>query len=397
MRDCPGAGPDDPKQRDGGLVGPGRSTSAYQTAGQEDPQKERLSSGQAGEGDGDGAGAGGDIVRGVGGVSSNSPSPTNWISILASILGGGIVGFFSSLLQEPAKKIFLRPRIQINFPIDKKTNLEDSKNTPFLNLLLSSLSVRDHKVIVRAKVENQSDYFLVEKCRVFLTKIEHRISYEEEWKQTDYNELNQIAWSEKSFEFEELDIYPNTERSFDIIEIISSPQIKIRTEKPHPSFSYLFPSRIPPKRELKLYFQVVGGNVRPKKFDVKISCIIDKGNNWTVFVNDCPIDFIALIRRGGYINSCFVCGGEYFSEGENQQHSDCTCPLCGEKCVSYRPPNDGSSFRIEHKSDLKTCTQVYIIDQTCLTNRAKFPIYKNFLENYKGDSIPEIRPPQIPM
>ena len=71
MRDCPGAGPDDPEQRDGGLVGPGRSTGAYQTAGQEDPQKERLPSGQAGEGYGDGAGAGGDIVRGVGGVRSN--------------------------------------------------------------------------------------------------------------------------------------------------------------------------------------------------------------------------------------------------------------------------------------------------------------------------------------
>ena len=68
MRDCPGAGPDDPEQRDGGLVGPGRSTGAYQTAGQEDPQKERLPAGQAGEGDGDGAGTGGDIVRGMGGI-----------------------------------------------------------------------------------------------------------------------------------------------------------------------------------------------------------------------------------------------------------------------------------------------------------------------------------------
>ena len=71
MRNCPGAGPDDPEQRDGGLVGPGRSTGAYQTPGQEDPQKERLPAGQAGEGDGDGAGAGGDSLRGVGGVTND--------------------------------------------------------------------------------------------------------------------------------------------------------------------------------------------------------------------------------------------------------------------------------------------------------------------------------------
>ena len=328
-------------------------------------------------------------------MSSNSPAPTNWISILASTLGGGIVGFLSSFLLEPVKKRFLRPTIRINFPIEERTNLKDPQNTPFLNLQFSPISVAEHKVVVRAKAENQSAYFLTENCRVFLTNIEHRVSCDEEWKQTNYNELNQIAWSEKSFEFEGVDIYPDTERSFDIIEIISSAQINIRTKQPHPSFSYLFPSRIPRKREWKLYFQVVADNVRPTKFNLKISCIIEKNNNWTVFVNDCPIDFLALIRRDP-IYSCFVCSRDYFPEGINQQHSDCTCPLCGEKCVSYRPPNSGSSFRIEHASDIKTCIHVYIIDQICLNNRTDFPKYRDFLKNHIGNTIPEIRSPAIP-
>ena len=74
MRDCPGAGPDDPEQRDGGLVGPGRSTGAYQTPGQEDPQKERLPSGQAGEGDGDGVGTGRNVVWRMGGLNTKRRS-----------------------------------------------------------------------------------------------------------------------------------------------------------------------------------------------------------------------------------------------------------------------------------------------------------------------------------
>ena len=323
-------------------------------------------------------------------------STSNWVDWIKILGGGSIGGFIASLIIEPIKKKLYRPPIHIHFPIEAKTNLEDPRNTPFLNLQLSPISVAEHKVVVRAKAENQSAYFLAENCRVFLTNIEHRINCDEEWKQTDYNELNQIAWSERSFEFEEVDIYPNTERSFDIVEIISSAQINIRTKQPHPSFSYLFPSRIPPKRELKLYFQVVGGNVRPKKFDVKISCIIDKGNNWTVFVNDCPIDFSALIRRGS-IDSCFVCTRDYFPEGINQQHSDCTCPLCGEKCVSFRSPSTLNSFQIEHDPNIKTCTHKYIINQLCIYNRKDFANYIDFLKNYTGDSIPEIRFPQIPM
>jgi len=334
-------------------------------------------------------------VPGLGCMSGIPPPPTDWTSILASTLGGGAVGFLSSFLLEPAKKIFLRPNIQIDFPIEEKTNLEDPRNTPFLNLQLSPISVGEHKIVVRAKAVNQSPYFLAENCRVFLTRIEHRISCDEEWKQADYNELNQIAWSEKSFEFEGVDIYPNTERSFDIIEIISSAQINIRIQEPHPSFSYLFPSRIPRKREWKLYFQFVAANARPTKFDLKISCIIEENHDWKVFVNDCPIDFFALMRRSA-IYECLVCKQDYFPEGITQQHSDCTCPLCGEKCVSYRAPNAGSSFRIEHDPDIKTCPPVYIIDQICLINKADFPKYKDYLKSHTGNSIPEILPPQIP-
>jgi len=93
-------------------------------------------------------------------MSGIPPPPTDWTSILASTLGGGAVGFLSSFLLEPAKKIFLRPNIQIDFPIEEKTNLEDPRNTPFLNLQLSPISVGEHKIVVRAKAVNQSPYFL---------------------------------------------------------------------------------------------------------------------------------------------------------------------------------------------------------------------------------------------
>jgi len=99
-------------------------------------------------------------------------------------------------------------------------------------------------------------------------------------------------------------------------------------------------------------------------------------------------------RSGGNISECLVCTRDYFPEGINQLHSDCTCPLCGEKCISYR--NAWSSFQIEHDPDIKTCTPVYRIEHFCLNNKADFPKYKNYLKNHTGDSIPEIRSPQNP-
>ncbi len=326
-------------------------------------------------------------------TASTIPGWLTWLKIFGI---GSFGGFLFSFFADFIKIKFYRPKIGVNFPIEAKTNLENPRITPFLNLQLSPISVEEHKVVVRAKAENKSSYFLAENCRVFLYNIEYRISCDEEWKQTDYNELNQIAWSEKSFEFEEVDIYPKTERSFDIIEIVSSAQINIRTKQPHPSFSYLFPSRIPQKREWKLYFQVVADNVKPTKSDIRISCVIEENHDWKVFVNDCPINFSALIRRST-IYTCLLCTHDYFPEGINQQHSDCTCPLCEEKCISYRPPNAWSSFRVEHDPDIKTCAPVYIIHDNCLINRADFPKYKAYLKSHTGDSVPEIRPPQIPM
>ena len=335
-------------------------------------------------------------MPGLGGMSGNptASSIPSWLTWLKIFGIGSFGGFLFSFFADFIKKKFYRPKIEVNFPIEENTNLEDPRYTSFISFQLSSLSVSGYKVVVRAKAENKSNLFVAEKCRIFLINIKYRIDLNQEWKQTDYNELNQIAWSEKSFEFEAVDIYTETERSFDIIEI-SSATINVRTKQPHPSFSYLFPRPIPRKREWKLHFQVVGDNIKPSKFDLKISCAIDKDKYLKVFINDCAIDFDTLIRRST-IYECFVCAQDYFPEGINQQHSDCTCPLCGEKCVSYRPTNAGSSFRIEHDPDIKTCTPVYIIDQISLRNRTDFPKYKDFLKSHTGDSIPEIRPPQIP-
>ena len=242
-------------------------------------------------------------MSGLGGMScSNSPSPTDWTSLLASTLGGGIVGFLSSFLLEPAKRRFLRPKIQISFPIEENTNLEDPSTTPFL-VFVGTPNIREHKIVVRAKVENFSKSFSAERCRVYLTRIEQRANREESWRQTDYNEINQVAWSENSFEFEEVDLYPETERSFDFLEIVGSHQIKIRTKQPHPSFSYLFPFSIPiPEyREWKLHFQIAGENFTPKPFHVTIIGLWEekiKGNPaWKVLVNGCNIDFNAIFRR----------------------------------------------------------------------------------------------------
>ncbi len=239
-------------------------------------------------------------MSGLGGMSSNSPSPTDWTSILASTLGGGIVGFLSSFLLEPAKRRFLRPNIQISFPIEEKTNLEDPRTTPFL-VFVGSPNIRGHKIVVRAKVENLSKTFSAERCRVYLTRIEQRANRTESWRQTDYNEINQVAWSENSFEFEEVDLYPETERSFDFLEIVASPQINIRTKQPHPSFSYLFPFPIPQYLEWRLHYQIAGENFTPKPFHVTIIGLWEeeiRGNpEWKVLVNGCNIDFKAIFRR----------------------------------------------------------------------------------------------------
>lgn len=241
-------------------------------------------------------------MSGLGGMSGipPPPPPTDWTSILASTLGGGVVGFLASFLLEPAKKRFLRPNIRIDFPIEEKTNLEDPKTTPFL-VFVGSSSNRGHEIVVRAKVRNLSKTFSADRCRVFLTRIEQRASGEEEWKQTDYNEINQVAWSEKSFEFEEVALYPETERAFDFLEIVTSPQINIRTKDPHPSFSYLFPFPIPQYLEWRLHFQIAGENFKPTPFMVTIiACWKEKvkGNpEWKVLVNGCHIDFNAIFRR----------------------------------------------------------------------------------------------------
>lgn len=241
-------------------------------------------------------------MPGLGGMNPPIPpeSTPNWIEWIKILGGGSIGGFVASLILEPIKKKLYSPPIQVNFPIEAETNLEDSRTTPFL-VFVGSPNIRGHKIVVRAKVENLSKSFSAARCRVYLTRIEQRINRKESWRQTDYNEINQVAWSENSFEFEEVDIYPETERSFDFLEIVASPQINIRTKQPHPSFSYLFPFPIPQYREWNLHFYIAGENFTPKPFHVIIIGLWEekiKGNpEWKVLVNGCNIDFNAIFRR----------------------------------------------------------------------------------------------------
>ncbi|MHB1286749.1 MAG: hypothetical protein ACYCYP_09355 [Leptospirales bacterium] len=234
----------------------------------------------------------------------NPPIPPeatpNWIEWIKILGGGSIGGFLFSFFADFIKIKVYRPTIEVNFPIEEKTNLEDPRNTPFLVFIPLS-DIRKFKIVVRAKVENLSKSFSADRCRVFLTKIEQRISGKEEWKQTDYNEINQVAWSEKSFDFEEVDIFPENQRSFDFLEIETSPRITIRTIEPHPSFSYLFPFPIPQYREWRLHFQIAGENFKPTPFMVTIIACWEekvKGNpEWKVLVNGCNIDFNLIFRR----------------------------------------------------------------------------------------------------
>nr|EDZ40207.1 MAG: Hypothetical protein CGL2_10641006a [Leptospirillum sp. Group II '5-way CG'] len=55
----------------------------------------------------------------------------------------------------------------------------------------------------------------------------------------------------------------------------------------------------------------------------------------------------------GTDSQCPVCRREHESEGSQDQHSGCTCPVCGGKCVSFR--GERSVFRIEHRPPLLNC------------------------------------------
>ena len=131
---------------------------------------------------------------------SGIPSATpDWTSILASTIGGGIVGFLSSLLLEPAKKRFLKPKIEFDFPINHKSDIQDSLTTPYISLMSTltdpneKIAGRKEHITIRLLIKNTSKTFTAEGCRVFLTKIDEKRSGNDVWKSKHYLKNNQIA------------------------------------------------------------------------------------------------------------------------------------------------------------------------------------------------------------
>lgn len=55
----------------------------------------------------------------------------------------------------------------------------------------------------------------------------------------------------------------------------------------------------------------------------------------------------------GTKSQCSVCLRELESEESQDQHSDCICPMCGGKCVSFQ--GNRSVFRIEHSPPFLNC------------------------------------------
>jgi hypothetical protein len=140
----------------------------------------------------------------------------------ASILGGGIVGFLTSLFLDPVKRIIYRPDLQVDFPIGKNTNIQDSSITTYLPFMTEPISqgsrlIQEYKIGIRCLIKNNSRFYMGENCRVLLTSIETRDNPEHAWQQTEYKESNQVAWAEKQFQFEAVDIFPWTNKAAELI------------------------------------------------------------------------------------------------------------------------------------------------------------------------------------
>lgn len=230
-----------------------------------------------------------------------------WIQF-ASVLGGGAVGFLSSLFLEPVKRLLFRPDLRVLFPIRKDTDLSDSSTTPYLPFMIEPIDPRaplitERRIAIRCIVKNDNRFITAESCRVLLTKIETRDSPEHEWKPTEYKESNQVAWSEKTFEFSAVDIFPWTSNAFEPIILIPEDS-KVIVQIPnttHFSFRFLFPSPLLPKgRGWKFSFLITGKNFPPIPFDFTLDCPWkeEEGTWFPLFkVNGCPLELEALITR----------------------------------------------------------------------------------------------------
>lgn len=221
-----------------------------------------------------------------------------WFQILGT---GSIGGFIGSLILDPIKRKIQSPNISVNFPISRYTDIQDTFTTPYIAFLMYP---SEEYFMIRCILENQSWFFTAEQCRVFLTSIKTRENPEQEWKPTEYREGNQVAWSDKTSEFDAVDIFPETTKTFEPLMLYpgypaaSKVDVRIRTD--HFSFKHLFPFPTQNGKGWKFFFLVTGKNVRPTHFSLTLECFWNNsaGVGFPIFhVNGCPLIRDRLITR----------------------------------------------------------------------------------------------------
>ena len=98
--------------------------------------------------------------------------------------------------------------------------------------------------------------------------------------------------------------------------------------------------------------------------------------------------------------TCVVCRNDYVPEGTQLWHSECTCPVCGGVCASFRPTPNQFVFEIQHSFNLGTdCVPRYRISRDMLiAGRERLPQFKELLQNcLKNDRnlIPIMTPGRV--
>ena len=230
-----------------------------------------------------------------------------WVQF-ANVLGGGAVGFFSSLFLEPIKRIIYRPDLQVDFPIGKNTNIQEASLTTYLPFITNPISQgsrilqNEYKIGIRCLIKNNSRFSKGESCRVLLTSIETRESPEHEWKQTEYKESNQASWAEPQFRFEAVDIFPWTNKAAELIFLYpKSARIEIQIPQKHFSFNYLFPFPPPQDHGWQFTFLLTGQNFLPIEFNLTLEYLsrtVDGDKVSFFYVNGCLLDIDKLVTRG---------------------------------------------------------------------------------------------------
>jgi hypothetical protein len=98
--------------------------------------------------------------------------------------------------------------------------------------------------------------------------------------------------------------------------------------------------------------------------------------------------------------TCDVCRNDYVPEGNQSWHSECTCPVCGGVCASFRSSPNQLVFEIQHTFNTQTvCVPRYRISRDMLiTRREHLPQFRETLQDClrnDGNSVPIITPGRV--